>query len=114
MEITNNTSITVDAYQSTYGLQLSSGNAQTGDSVQLSPSAQIAAMHTDGMTVNQIAANAGLTTAEVDSYLGITTTVTPAGGGHAPAKGGGETHAASGASGTSSSTAAQTTKKAAA
>jgi hypothetical protein len=45
-------------------------------------------MHTDGMTVNQIAANSGLTTAEVDSYLGISTSVTAAGGGGAPAGGG--------------------------
>ncbi len=45
-------------------------------------------MHSDGMTVNQIAANSGLTTVEVDSYLGITTAVTlgghpkPANSGH--------------------------------
>ena len=61
MEIANNTSTTIGAYQTTYGLQnsgnvssSSSGNAQATDSVQLSSAAQVAAMHTDGMTVNQI------------------------------------------------------------
>ena len=112
MEITNKTSTTVDGYRSTYGLQnsgnvssSSSGNAQAGDSVQLSPSAQVAAMHTNGMTVNQIAANEGLTTAEVDSYLGITTAVKTAGGG--------QSHAASSGSGPSSSTVSRPKKAAA-
>lgn len=124
MEVTNNTTTTVDAYQSTYGLQnsgsvasSSSVNTQPTDSVQLSATASVAAMHSDGMTVNQIAASSGLTTAEVDSYLGISTSATaggggaPVGGGHAAAKGG-ESHAAS-SSGTSSSTVAQTKKAAA-
>ena len=110
MMITNNsTSSTVGGYQPTPGLQnlgnasgSSSGNAPVADTVQLSTTAQVTAMYTDGMSVQEIASSMGLTTPQVNSYLGISTSGTAAGGGVAPA-GGGQSRAASAshASGTS-------------
>jgi len=60
--ITNNsTSSTVGQYQPTVALQNlgdapsgSSGNAAGGDTVQLSTTAQVTAMHADGMSVQQL------------------------------------------------------------
>lgn len=56
------------------------------DTVKLSATAQVAALHTNGMSVKQIAAAMGMTTQEVDTYLGITTTssAVAGGGGGAP------------------------------
>lgn len=102
MMITNDsTASVVGAYQPTYGLSNAgsatgsssgSGAAAAEDTVQLSTTAQVAALHTSGMSVKQIAASEGMTTQEVDSYLGITTTSAPSGGGGG---GGGKIHGAS-------------------
>lgn len=110
MMVTNNSTLsTVGADQPTLGLQnlgnasgSSSGNAPGGDTVQLSTTAQVTVMYTDGMNVQEIASSMGLTTQQVSSYLGISTSGTPAGGGGAPA-GGSQSRAASAshASGTS-------------
>ena len=82
--------------------------------MQLSTTAQVTAMYSDGMSIREIASSTGLTTPQVNSYLGISTSGTPAGGGGAPA-GGGQSRAASAshASGTSqpaSETASSTAK----
>jgi len=86
--ITSSNSLsTGSAYQPTPSVQ-SSGNTSTGasgsasasDTVQLSLTAQAAAMQQEGMSVAQIASSMDLTTAEVDSYLGIVTSIPSAGG----------------------------------
>ena len=51
------------------------------DSVELSPVATAVAMHQQGMQVSTIAANMGITTKAVDSYLGITSSGSGGGGG---------------------------------
>ena len=45
----------------------------SSDTVHLSQTAQATALHHQGMSVKQIAANLGITAQEVDSYLGIMT-----------------------------------------
>jgi hypothetical protein len=51
------------------------------DSVQLSPTAQASAMHQQGMSVQEIADNLGVTAEVVDGYLNIATTSGSGGGG---------------------------------
>ena len=53
----------------------SSAVTSASDSVQLSPTAQATALYQQGLTVKAIATDMGLTTAEVDSYLAITTSI---------------------------------------
>lgn len=129
--ITNDGTVsTVGTYQPAFGLQTlgnvssdSAGSVSGGDTVKLSTTAQVAAMHTNGMSVKQIAASEGLTAEEVDTYLGISTSSTPSGGGAgggAPAGGSGRGKAASASEASSasqtngsgaSSTATSTTSK---
>lgn len=116
--ITNTLSSTlspVNYGQSTAALQPQSNASSqsslssTGtDSVQLSSTAQVSAMHQQGMNVNSIAANMGLTAAEVDSYLGITTASSSGGGHGAPAA----AHAAPASKSTSASPSSTSTVKA--
>jgi hypothetical protein len=77
----------------------------SSDSVQLSDTAQVAAMNQQGMSVKFIASNMGLTTAEVDSYLGITAS---SGGASTPVKGGGPPAAPSQAASASKAPAVKT------
>ena len=91
---------TAAGYQPVYGLpsqeqfsqpSLASASASSDDNVQLSTTAQATAMQQQGLSVSQIAASMDLTTAEIDSYLDITTTTSGGaggGGGGAPAGGG--------------------------
>jgi hypothetical protein len=77
--ITSSNSLsTVNGYQPTPAVQSqgntstsASGSSSGSDTVQLSLTAQAAAMQQQGMSVAEIASSMALTTAEVDSYLGI-------------------------------------------
>jgi hypothetical protein len=51
----------------------SSHSASGTDTVELSTAAQVVAMRQQGMSIKQIAANMGLKTSLVDTYLGVTT-----------------------------------------
>ena len=78
------------AVQRTQPVATSQGSAQaalaaTEDSVKLSAAAQAHAMQQQGMTVKTIAANMGITTQAVDSYLGIGSLSSGGGGGNGPA-----------------------------
>ena len=92
--ITSSNSLsTVNGYQPTPAVPSqgnrstsASGSASASDTVQLSLTAQATAMQQEGMSVAQIASSMDLTTAEVDSYLGIATSIPsgariPSGGG---------------------------------
>jgi hypothetical protein len=92
--ITSSNSLSaVNGYQPTPAVQSqgntstsASGSASASDTVQLSLTAQATAMQQEGMSVAQIASSMDLTTAEVDSYLGIATSIPsvagiPSGGG---------------------------------
>lgn len=98
--ITSSNSLsTVNGYQPTPAVQSegttstnTSGSAPVSDTVQLSLTAQVTAMQEQGMSVTEIASSMGMTTSEVDTYLGIAAASStgggiPAGGGasHAPA-----------------------------
>jgi hypothetical protein len=71
---------TVNGYQPTIATPVQ-GNASSAesetppDTVHLSPTAQVTALQQQGLSVNQIALSMDLTTAEVNSYLGITTAI---------------------------------------
>jgi hypothetical protein len=79
--------------------------APASDTVTLSPTAQAAALQQQGLTINEIATNLGVTTATVDGYLDITTAVSSGGGG-VPSGGGSHAGAAHAAAAGSSTTAA--------
>src|ERR1700728_2579472 len=86
--ITSSNSLsTVNGYQPTSAVQSqgntftdASGSASGSDTVQLSPTAQATAMQQQGMSVMEIASSMDLTTAEVDSYLGIAASTSSGGG----------------------------------
>jgi predicted transcriptional regulator len=52
--------------------KVSSSSQQAVDTVEISDSAQAIALNQQGQSVSQIAVSLGITTQEVDSYLGIT------------------------------------------
>jgi hypothetical protein len=54
-----------------------STSQQEADTVEISDSAQAIALNQQGQSVSQIAVSLGITTQEVDSYLGITPTPVP-------------------------------------
>lgn len=70
--------------QQTGSTNSSQGSARStttaADTVQLSASAQAHAMQQQGMNVKTIAANMGVSTQDVDSYLGISSSATGGGG----------------------------------
>jgi hypothetical protein len=83
----SNSLSTVNGYQPTPAVQSqgsmapsATGSASIADTVQLSLTAQVTAMQEQGMSATEIASSMGMTTAEVDSYLGIAASI-PSGGG---------------------------------
>ena len=84
-----NASMAMMAAQKTQPLTTSQRTTQVAapaaDSVKLSATAQAHAFKQQGLTVKGIASNMGITTSDVNSYLGISSLVT-AGGGNGPAQ----------------------------
>jgi hypothetical protein len=79
------TSSAVNGYQpaalvQSLGNTSASPSASASDTVQLSLTAQVAALQQEGMSVSEIASSTGLTTAQVDSYLGIAAASSSGGG----------------------------------
>lgn len=81
--------------------------ASGSDTVKLSATAQALAMYQQGVSVNLIAANLGVSTAVVDSYLDLTTSSSSGGG--APSGGAGHSAASSKAAPESDSSHAKAT-----
>ena len=107
--MSSNSVSTVNGYQPTPAVQSQgitstsvSGSASASDTVQLSLTAQATTMQQEGMSVEEIASNMDLTTAEVDSYLGIATSI-PAGGGISSGVGASNTSAPAQSAATASS-----------
>ena len=70
----------VQAIQPVAATKTAKSAAPQTDTVQLSPAAQAHAMQQQGMTVKTIAANMGITTQAVNTYLGISSLTTAGGG----------------------------------